>query len=466
MPEYDYDVVVIGAGPGGYVAAIRAAQLGLRTACVDKEKSLGGTCLNVGCIPSKALLQSTEYFAWIRNDSHLHGITCSKCSIDFVKLMERKSQIVKGLVDGVSALFKKNGVISFEGKAHFVSPHTLEIIGIEATQTITASHFIIATGSEPISLPFLPFDEATIVSSTGALSLSTIPKKMTVIGAGVIGVELASVYNRLGSKITIVEMLDHICPSMDDAVSKSLLQILKKQGLTFHLGCKVAKAQKNNEGVVLTVEQSQGTLSLQSDVVLVAVGRKPYSEGLGLLEMGLKINRGFVQVNELFHTTIPHIYAIGDLIEGPMLAHRASEEGYAVAEIIAGKSPTVNYMAIPNVIYTHPEVAAIGLTEKEAKDAGLDIVVGTCAFKANPRARCSGDTEGFVKVIGAGPTRTLVGMHIVGQHASELISEGMLAIQKRATLHDLASAPNAHPTLSEAIKEAAGQALGCAIHLT
>lgn len=464
MTKHDYNVVVIGAGPGGYVAAIRAAQLGLKTACVEKERTLGGTCLNVGCIPSKALLQSTEYYSWLQHESQAHGISCTKSTVDFSKMMQRKGQIVKGLVDSIPTLFKRNGVMSFEGRATFVSQNTIEIKNGSQSQKVSADHFILATGSEPIPLPFLPFDEKTVVSSTGALSFDTIPKKLAVIGGGVIGVELASVYNRLGSEVTIVEMLEGICLAMDESVSKALLQILKKQGIAFHLGCKVSKAEHHAKGIKLTVEQQRGNLELEADAVLVAVGRRPYSAGLGLQEIGIQMNRGFVNVDHYFRSSVPNIYAVGDLIEGVMLAHRASEEGVAVAEFIAGNPIHINYMAIPNVIYTHPEVAALGITEKEGRGMGLDLVIGKSLFKGNPRARCSGDTEGFVKVIGAGPDRRLVGMHIIGPHASELISEGMIAIEKRMTLDEIANSPHAHPTLSEAIKEACGQAIGSAIH--
>jgi len=455
-----YDVIVIGSGPGGYVAANRAAQLGLKTACIEKEKSLGGTCLNVGCIPSKALLQSTEHYAWLQKESKNHGIECADVKVDFTKMMQRKSEVVKGLTDGVAGLFKKYSVDRIDGTAKFTSKNSVDVNG----QTLEAANFIIATGSEPIALPFLPFDEKTVVSSTGALALPKIPKKMAVIGGGVIGVEIASVYSRLGTEITIIEMLDFICAGMDESLSKSLLQILKKQGLTFHLGTKLAKAEKKNGGFVLTLEGKEPS-SLETEVVLVAIGRRPYTKGLGLEEIGLKLNKGFIEVNGNFQSSIPHIYAIGDLIEGPMLAHKASEEGVAAAEIIAGKQGQVNYMAIPNVIYTHPEVASIGLTEKEAKEKNLDIIIGNCAFRANPRARCAGDTDGFVKVIGAGLKKHLVGMHIIGPHASELISEGMMAIEKRANLQEIAQSPNAHPTFSEAIKEACGQALGISVNL-
>lgn len=459
-----YDAVVIGSGPGGYVTAIRLAQLGLKTACVEKGSTLGGTCLNVGCIPSKALLQSTEHLSWLKHSAKEHGITCSDVSMDFNQLMKRKEGVVQGLTQGVASLFKKNKIDRIEGTARFISKDTIEVVNGSSKQEISAKYFILATGSEPIALPFLPFDEKTVVSSTGALSLSSIPKKMVVVGGGVIGVELASVYNRLGTEVTIVEMLDSICAGMDEAISKNLLQILKKQGLNFHLSTKVTEAKKNEKGYTITIQQDQQTLELPADVILVAVGRRPFSTGLGLQEIGVTQQKGFVVVDGNFRTSIPNIFAIGDLIEGPMLAHKASEEGCAVAEIIAGLQPKINYMAIPNVIYTHPEAASIGLTEKEAKALGKEVFVGTVFFRGNSRARCTGDTDGFLKVIGLGKEGVLIGMHVVGAQASELIDAGMIAIEKKATLKEIAHYPHAHPTLSEAFKEACGVALGIAIH--
>lgn len=457
-----YDVCVIGSGPGGYVAAIRAAQLGLKTVCVEKGSTLGGTCLNVGCIPSKALLQSSEYYALMRHDMEQHGIQCKDISLDFDKMMQREEATVKSLTQGVAGAFKKNKVERIEGTARFVSPHAVEVNG----QQIEAKHFILATGSDPIALPFLPFDEEKVVSSTGALGLKRIPKKMIVIGAGAIGVELASVYNRLGTEVVIVEMLDKICPAMDDAVSKMLLQILKKQGLNFHLGAKVKSGKVAKEGVLLEVEIEGQLVKLDADICLVAVGRHPYTQNLGLDKIGVKVNsKGFVEVDQSFQTSVSGIYAIGDLIEGPMLAHKASEEGIAAAEIIAGRKARLNYLSIPNVIYTHPEVAAVGFTESEAKGLGFEVIIGICPFKANPRARCSGYTEGMVKVIGEKKTGRLLGMHIIGPHASELIAEGVAAIEKKMTLQEIAGMPHAHPTLSEATMEACQQALGTSIHL-
>lgn len=461
MGKYPYDVAVIGSGPGGYIAAIRAAQLGFKTICIEKEVTLGGTCLNIGCIPSKALLQSTEYYAWLAHEAKEHGIEAATIGFDLNQMMLRKSKVVKSLVDGVAGLFKGNKIDRSEGVARLVSPNKIEVDNGKDKSYVEAEYILLATGSEPISLPFLPFDEKFVLSSTGALSLKQVPKKMLVVGAGVIGVELASVYSRLGAQVTIVEMLDTICPAMDHTMSKTLLQVLKKQGLVFHLGVQVTKAQVD-KGVVLTVKQKDQELTLDSDVVLVAVGRRPYSRGLGLAELGIPTtNRGFVPVDQNFRTTIPNIFAIGDLIEGPMLAHRASEEGVAAVEIMAGMNPQVNYMAIPNVIYTHPEVAALGLTEKEALDLGMKLKIGTSFFKGNARARCTGPsaTEGLVKVIGDASSGRLIGMHIIGPHASEMIGEGVVAIEMKATVADIANAPHAHPSLSESIKEAALAAL-------
>jgi len=457
-----YDLVIIGGGVGGYVAAIRAAQLGLKTACIEKEKTFGGTCLNVGCIPSKALLQSSEFYSFIEKKAKEHGIFVSDLKIEFEKMMGRKDQVVEGLVKGISHLLKRNNIATFYGTATFISPHVVQV----GKQEIEAKKFILATGSEPCSLPFLTIDESLVLSSTGALSLKKVPKKMIVIGAGVIGVELASVYNRLGSEVTVIEMLDRVCPAMDGTIGKTLLQVLKKQGLTFHLEAKVTEAKVKKDSVTLAVSTQNGNHEWSADVVLVAIGRRPYSKGLGLDTIGISLTpQGFVPVDQNFCTSQPHIFAIGDLIEGPMLAHRASEEGMAVVEMIAGTPACINYMAIPNVIYTHPEVAAVGLTEEETKNLGLSIQVGICSFKGNPRARCSGDTEGMVKVIGESSTGKLLGIHIIGPHASEMIGEGVMAIEKQMTLKELGNASHAHPTLCEAIKEAALQAQGRAIHL-
>ncbi len=431
---------MIGAGPGGYVAAIRAAQLGLKTACIEKGKTLGGTCLNVGCIPSKVLLHDSE------------------SSQDFGKMMSRKTSVVAGFTGGIEFLFKKNKIDWISGAARLTGPHTIDVNGLK----VEAKQIILATGSEPIGLPFLPFDEKKILSSTGALALNSVPKKMLVVGAGVIGVELGSVYQRLGSEVTFIEFLDRICPAFDQALSKGLQKALTAQGMTFHLSHKVTKAS----GTTLTVQGPSGESQMSGDVVLVAVGRRPYSDNLGLEAVGIqKDSKGFVQIDASFRTTVPNIFAIGDLVEGPMLAHKASEEGVAVAELIAGHHPMINYMAIPNVAYTHPEVAAVGLTEEEAKARKISYRTSLFPFKANSRARCMADDEGFVKILAEEKSRRIIGIHILGPHASELIGEATLAIQLKATADQLAQTCHAHPTLSEALKEAAMGLFDKPIHI-
>ena len=457
-----YDLAVIGAGPGGYVAAIRASQLGLKTICIDKRAELGGTCLNVGCIPSKALLQSTELFAHLQHDGQEHGISVSGLTIDFSHLMERKKQIVKNLIKGIEGSFKSNHVDFLQGQARFIDAHHLTVEGNDGKiNEIESTNILIATGSESIALPNLSFDEQRVLSSTGALNLPAIPKQMIVVGAGSIGLELASVYNRLGTEVVVVEMLDRICCAMDRSISQRLLSILKKQGITFLLSTQVITAVAQPKEVFLTVANDEKLQNLSADVVLVAVGRRPYTQGLDLNKVGIQVDKkGFVSVNKAFQTSHENIFAIGDCIEGSMLAHKASEEGIAVVEMLAKQriSP-VSDMTIPNVIYTYPEAASVGMTEDEAKQANLDIMVGESQFKANPRARCAGETEGFVKVIGEKHSGRLIGLHILGSHASELIGEGMIAISKQSLVRDLAYAPHAHPSLSEAIKEAALSAL-------
>lgn len=460
-----YDIAVIGAGPGGYIAAIRAAQLGFKTVCIDKRATLGGTCLNVGCIPSKALLQSTELLSHFQREGQTHGFEYADLKVNFSTMMERKKKIVNSLVEGIAGLFKRHAITVIQGEAEFLDAHRLLVKQANGEQTIEASYILVASGSESIALPDLPFDERQIVSSTGALSLSRIPERLLVVGGGVIGVELASVYQRLGSQVTIVEMLDHICPAMDASLSKQLLQSLKKQGMEFLLSSRVVTAVVQPEEVIVTIDQ-EGTLQNKTaQVVLVAVGRRPHTTGLHLERVGIQTTKqGFIPVDGMFRTMQPHIFAIGDAIEGVMLAHRASAEGIAVVEALKGKTAAVNYLSIPNVIYTYPEVACVGLTEQEALQANLSIQMGMSYFRGNSRARCSGETEGFVKIIGDQTSGRVIGMHIVGPHASELIAEGMLAIQNQATLEDLAHAAQAHPTLSEAIKEAALDALGRPLH--
>ncbi len=452
-----FAIAVIGSGPGGYVAAIRAAQLGFKTVCIEKDAPLGGTCLNVGCIPSKALLHSSEIYAQCYKGLLEHGIGLTGCSLDFGKMMGRKEKIVSSFNTGIAALFNKNKITRKEGLASFIDPHTLKIQGKASTEEIQADHIILATGSEPIPLPFLPFDENKILSSTGALALKKIPKKMLVVGAGVIGVELGSVYARLGTEVIFIEFLERICPTLDESISKEFKKILEKQGLRFHLSSKVTSAKIQGNEVTLSVQlPDQSMQEMTADTVLVCIGRKPYTTGLCLEKAGITPNpKGFIPIDGQFRTSDPTIFAIGDIVDGPMLAHKASEEGVAVAEILAGLRPKIEYAAIPNVVYTHPEVGTVGLTEQEAKQAGLSVKTGTFSFRANSRARCTGEEEGFVKMIAEEKTGILVGIHILGAHASELIAEGALAIQKRATVADIIHTPHAHPTLSEALKEAA-----------
>lgn len=452
-----FDVVVIGSGPGGYVAAIRAAQLGLKTACVEKNPALGGTCLNVGCIPSKALLHSTEVYWTLLHGGKELGVEAQGITADFKQMMMRKKKIVVSFNEGIDYLFKKNKITRYTGTGSLASPSTITVTNGASKQEITARHIILATGSEPARLPFLPFDEKRIVSSTGALSLEKVPKKMIVVGAGVIGVEMGSVYSRLGSQVVFVEFLDRICPAFDEAVSKALQQTLTAQGMAFYLSSRVTGAQLTEAKIALNVAMGdKPPTDMEADVILVCVGRKPYTEGLGLEKVGIAAGpKGFIPIDEQFRTSQPHIFAIGDIVDGPMLAHKASEEGVAVAEIIAGQRPSIEYMAIPNVVYTHPEVAAVGMTEAEARGYGLSVKTGSFPFKANSRARCTGETDGFVKIVAEAATDRILGVHIMGAHASEMIGEGVLAIEEKMTALDLANSPHAHPTLSEAIKEAA-----------
>ena len=452
-----FDLAVIGAGPGGYVAAIRAAQKGMKVLCIEKDKTLGGTCLNVGCIPSKALLHSTEYYHRIASQGRIHGIEATSLTVNLSKMMERKEGIVSGLTSGIDFLFKKNKIQHIQGKARLVSPTTIQV----AHETFEVKNTILATGSEAIPLSFLPFDEKVILSSTGALQLKNVPKKMLIVGAGVIGLELGSVYRRLGAEIEVIELLDRVTPTLDKEISKNIFQILKKQGFVFRLNTKVTAGKVENGQATLSLDQGECI----GDAVLVAIGRRPYTEGLGLEEIGVLQEKGRVVIDQNFRTSIANIYAIGDLVDGPMLAHKASEEGIAAVDLIAGERAKVNYMAIPNVMYTWPEVACVGMTEEEASQAGLELLIGRVPFKAIPRARCSGDEEGLVKVIGEKKTSRLIGLHIIGPNASEMIHEGVIAIEQKMTLSQLGHASHAHPTCSEAIKEAALLSLNQAIHL-
>ena len=462
----NFDVIVIGSGPGGYVAAIKAAQLGFKTACIEKYSVLGGTCLNVGCIPSKSLLHSSEFYYKIIHNAKEHGIEISQTKVDFAKIVQRKEEVVKGFNIGIEGLFKKNKIERFHGKASFISSHEIKVESEKGVHKLTAKYFIIATGSKPVPLSFLPFDEKNVLSSTGILSLKKIPKTLLVIGAGIIGVELGSVYSRLGSEVVFLEFLDRICPTLDQSLSKALQKSLEKQGLKFLLKAKVTQGVLKASHVSIEAEIEGAKKTFEVEKVLVAIGRKPYTEGLGLEKLGIIVtNRGFVPIDQNFRTMQPHIFAIGDIVEGPMLAHKAEEEGIAVAEIIAGHHPSIEYMTIPSVVYTHPEVASVGLSEEEAKAKGLSIKVAQFPFKANSRARCIGDDEGFVKMIVDEISLQILGVHIIAPQAGELIAEGVLAMTRKMTATDIATTSHAHPTLSEAIKEAALMLSFKAIHL-
>jgi dihydrolipoamide dehydrogenase len=456
-----YDLIVIGSGPGGYVAAIRAAQLGLKVACVEKDKPLGGTCLNVGCIPSKALLHSSELYWKLGHEYAAHGIQVENARVDFSKLMARKEEIVKGFNVGIESLFKKHKIDRILGYGRLSGAHAVSVDG----KTIEGKNILLATGSEPASLPFLPFDEQKVLSSTGALCLKSVPKKLLVIGAGIIGVELGSVYQRLGSEVVFIEFLDRICPTFDAALSQALQKSLTAQGMKFHLSHQVTSARVGS-GVEVMAKSLTGEVQFQGDAVLVAIGRKPFTRDLGLNAVGISPDpKGFIPIDASFRTQVPWVFAIGDIVSGPMLAHKASEEGVAVAELIAGQRPSIDYASIPSVAYTSPEVAAVGFTEEELKAKKVPYKVGQFPFKANSRARCTGEADGFVKMLVEEPTKKLLGVHIIGAHASELIAEAVLALKLRLTALEIADACHAHPTLSEALKEAALAATKGAIHM-
>lgn len=463
-----FDVVVIGGGPGGYVAAIRAAQLGLKTACVEKRGSLGGTCLNVGCIPSKALLNSSEKYDEAKHHFADHGIKAEKLSVDLKKMMSNKDKIVLDLTKGIEFLFKKNKVTYFKGEGSFKSANEILVKEDKKEQTITSAKTIIATGSEVMPLPGVDIDEKIIVSSTGALSINKVPKEMIVIGGGYIGLELGSVWRRLGANVTVVEFLDRITPGMDQEVSKNLQKILTKQGIKFKLGTKVKKATANKSGATITVEPAKGgeEESLKADVVLVSIGRRPYTEGLGLEKIGVRLdNRGRIEVNEAFETNVKDVFAIGDVIQGPMLAHKAEEEGVVCVERIAGQAGHIDYDAIPGVVYTWPEVATVGKTEEQLKEDNVAYNIGKFPFLANSRARANQDTEGFIKILADKKSDRVLGVHIIGPDAGTMIAEAVLAMEYGASSEDIARTCHAHPTLSEGLKEAALDVEKRAIHI-
>jgi dihydrolipoamide dehydrogenase len=452
-----FDLAVIGAGPGGYVASIRAAQLGLRVALIEKEESLGGTCLNVGCIPSKALLESSELYYKARHAFPSHGITTGTVEFDLAKMMDRKDQVVKELTGGIRTLMKKNKIKVVRGLGRLDGPTRIVVSKDGREEEIDAKNILLAMGSVPIELPFLPFDDKRIVTSTEALSFDHVPGHLVVVGAGAVGLELGSVWSRLGAQVTVIEMLPNIVPFADRQICKALEKSLAKQGLAFRLSSKVTGAETDGEAIQVTVQNEKDeSESITCDRLLVAIGRRPLTEGVGLKEAGVRLEeKGRIDVNDRLQTSVPGVYAIGDLVRGPMLAHKAEEEGVAVAEQIAGKPGHVNYQAIPSVVYTWPEVAQVGMTEEEAKAQGLPCKSGRYYLKANARAKCMGEEDGLVKVISHADTDRLLGLHIMGPHASEMIAEAVTAFEFRGSAEDLGRTVHAHPTLSETVKEAA-----------
>jgi dihydrolipoamide dehydrogenase len=465
MDKNSYDLIVIGAGPGGYVAAIRAAQLGMHVACIEKEPALGGTCLNWGCIPSKALLDSSELFHEAKTSFAKHGIKTGEVSLDLAAMMARKDGVVQTLNRGVATLFKKNKIDYLRGTGKFTSPTTVEVDGSDGKLTLTAKNIIIATGSAPVELASMKFDGKYFINSTDALALPEVPKKLVVIGAGAIGLELGSVWRRLGSEVVVIEFMDRILPLMDREMTSQLQRMLEKQGIVFRLKTGAESASVENGRVKLNWKSETETGTEECDAVLVSVGRRPYTEALGLEAVGGKLDkRGFVLVNDHFQTGVPGIWAIGDVIGGMMLAHKAEDEGIAAVEMIAGKAGHVNYRAIPSVVYTFPELASVGMTEEEAAARG-EIRVGRFPMAALGRARAMGAAEGMVKIIGDARTDRLLGLHILGARASDIIAEGAVAIELASSLEDIARSTHAHPTMPEAIKEAAMAADKRAIHV-
>lgn len=466
----EYDVLVIGGGTGGYPAAIRAAQLGFRVACVERRQTLGGTCLNVGCIPSKALLHSTEIYAEVSEGLEEHGIGIGGVALNLCQLIARKDKVVEDLTKGVAYLFKKNKVEWVLGSAEFDAANRLRVsLNDGGTRTLTATKaVIIATGSDVATLNNVEIDEKQIMSSTGALSLPKVPERMIVIGGGYIGLEMGSVWRRLGSEVTVVEFLDRIVPGMDSEVAKQLHRLLEKQGMKFRLETKVTRADKHPDRVVVHVEPAAGSgeETLEADVVLVAIGRRPYTDGLGLETIGLKLDaKGRIPIKDGFATEVPGVYAVGDVIPGPMLAHKTTLDGVACAEGLAGGYALVDYNKVPAVIYTSPEVATVGQTEEQLKEAGVPYKAGVFPFTANSRARCNGDMRGLTKILAHAETDAVLGVHIIGPDAGTMIPEAVLAMEFGGTSEDLALAVHAHPTLPESIKEAALVLQGRAMHI-
>lgn len=452
-----YDVVIIGSGPGGYVAAIRCAQVGLKTAIVEKYKSLGGTCLNVGCIPSKALLDSSEHYHNAAHTFKTHGIELKDLKVDLGQMIKRKGEVVEQTVQGINFLMKKNKIDVFTGMGSFVNKNKIKVTAADgSTQEIETKNVIIATGSKPISIPPVPIDKKRIITSTEALNLTEVPKHLIVIGGGVIGLELGSVYSRLGAKVTVVEFLDTLIPSMDRGLGRELQKVLSKQGFEFLFKHKVVGAETKGKEVTVKAENAEGqVVEIKGDYVLVAIGRKAYTEGLNLDAVGVKVDeRGRVDVNDHLETSTPGIYAIGDVVKGAMLAHKAEEEGTFVAERLVGQKPHVNYNLIPGVVYTWPEVAAVGFTEEQLKESGRAYKIGSFPFKASGRARASMDLDGFVKVLADKTTDEILGVHMIGPRAADMIAEAVVAMEFRASAEDVSRMSHAHPTFTESMREA------------
>jgi dihydrolipoamide dehydrogenase len=452
-----YDLIVIGSGPGGYVAAIRGAQLGMKTAIIEKYPTLGGTCLNVGCIPSKALLDSSEHFHNAKHTFKTHGINLSNLKVDLKQMIARKEDVVKQNVDGIQYLMKKNKIDVLQGVGSFVDANTIKVTKDDGSEEkIEGKNIIIATGSKPASLPFIKIDKERVITSTEALKMKEIPKHLIIIGGGVIGMELGSVYGRMGAKVSVVEYMDSLIPSMDKTMGKELQKSLKKLGFDFYLKHKVTAVENKGKEVTVTAENSKGeNVELKGDYVLVSIGRRPYTDGLNAEAAGVKVNeRGQVEVNDHLQTSVSHIYAIGDVVKGAMLAHKAEEEGVFVAETIAGQKPHINYLLIPGVVYTWPEVASVGYTEEQLKEHGKKYKSGKFPFMASGRARASMDTDGLVKVLADAETDEILGVHMIGPRTADMIAEAVVAMEYRASAEDIARMSHAHPTYTEAFKEA------------
>ncbi len=464
MSDKEFDVIVIGSGPGGYVCAIRAAQLGMKVACVEKRDTLGGTCLNIGCIPSKALLAASEKLEASKHEYEEMGISTGNVKLNLQKMMAFKDNVVSDNTKGIEFLFKKNKVTWLKGAGEITAANSVDVGG----EAYKAKHIVIATGSDVISLPGIEIDEKQIVSSTGALELDKVPKKMVVIGGGVIGLELGAVWRRLGAEVEVVEFMDGILPGMDNEVRKEALKLFKKQGMTFRLSSKVTEAKKGKDGVTLSIEPADGGKAekVKADIVLMSVGRKAYTESLGLDSVGVKTDdRGRVEVDGHFQSSVKGIYAIGDVIAGPMLAHKAEDEGVVLAEMLDGQKPHIDYNLIPGVVYTHPEIAAVGKTEEQLKEEGIPYKAGKFPFMANGRARAMNCTDGFVKILAHKDTDRVLGAHIIGPEAGTLISEIVVAMEFAGSAEDIARTCHAHPTLEEVVKEAALAVDGRPLHI-